>query len=182
MSEILRRRRDELRGKIESFDGNDDVQVGDGTENIEARQREVKHLVKTIATLSAKLEGESAFRFLADLVADSALLLLSSSEIDTEVETLHNQITHLERDRERKDTEQVEDGRNIERQQKKVERYLTKRQLLTQRKDECNKNIRDLGVLPEEAFIETNAPSAKVRSHITRDRSLTHSVPFRSYQ
>ncbi len=42
--------------------------------------------------------------------------------------------------------------RGISKQQKNTERYLTKRQLLLNRKDECNRNIRDLGVLPEEAF------------------------------
>ena len=48
--------------------------------------------------------------------------------------------------------QQAEDVRGISKQQKNTERYLTKRQLLLNRKDECNRNIRDLGVLPEEAF------------------------------
>jgi len=33
-----------------------------------------------------------------------------------------------------------------------TERYIAKRQMLMTRKDECNRNIRDLGILPEEAF------------------------------
>lgn len=49
-------------------------------------------------------------------------------------------------------TQQVEDSRGISRQQKNTERYLSKKQVLLSRKEECNKNIRDLGVLPEEAF------------------------------
>ena len=49
-------------------------------------------------------------------------------------------------------TSQQEDSRGIARQQKNAERYITKRQLLTGKKEEANKNIRDLGVLPEEAF------------------------------
>lgn len=48
--------------------------------------------------------------------------------------------------------QQAEDGRGISRQQKNAERYLTKRQVLVSKKDEASKNIRDLGVLPEEAF------------------------------
>lgn len=40
----------------------------------------------------------------------------------------------------------------MSKQQKTTERYLAKRQMLMTRKDECNRNIRDLGVLPEEAF------------------------------
>lgn len=37
-------------------------------------------------------------------------------------------------------------------QQKNDEKYHTKKTLLTNRKDDVNRNIRDLGVLPEEAF------------------------------
>ena len=48
--------------------------------------------------------------------------------------------------------EQLENTRAIVRAQKNAERYLTKRQTLQSRKDECSNAIRDLGVLPEEAF------------------------------
>lgn len=88
----------------------------------------------------------------------------------------------LEKEKERKDGQQNEDMRNIEKQQKSVERYLKKRQQLSERKDECNKNIRDLGVLPEEAFVETTASMEKVRlfafialvSSLTETRSYSN--------
>jgi structural maintenance of chromosome 3 (chondroitin sulfate proteoglycan 6) len=48
--------------------------------------------------------------------------------------------------------QQAEDGRSMAKQQKSTERYLAKKNLLANKKDECNRNIRDLGVLPEEAF------------------------------
>ena len=48
--------------------------------------------------------------------------------------------------------QQSEDSSSISKQQKNTERYMAKRNLLLGRKDECNRNIRDLGVLPEEAF------------------------------
>jgi structural maintenance of chromosome 3 (chondroitin sulfate proteoglycan 6) len=48
--------------------------------------------------------------------------------------------------------QQTEDGRSMTKQQKNTERYLAKKNLLVNKKDECNRNIRDLGVLPEEAF------------------------------
>lgn len=85
-----------------------------------------------------------------------------SAEIETETEKLRADTLKLEKEREKKDTQQADDQRNIAKQQKNVERYLHKRQVLIQRKDECNRNIRDLGVLPEEAFAETNASSEKV--------------------
>ena len=43
-----------------------------------------------------------------------------------------------------------------------TERYLAKRQMLTARKDECSRNIRDLGVLPEEAFEKYTRDKVKV--------------------
>ena len=48
--------------------------------------------------------------------------------------------------------QQTEDSNSIAKQQKNTERYMAKRSLLVNKKDECNRNIRDLGVLPEEAF------------------------------
>lgn len=61
---------------------------------------------------------------------------------------------------------QAEDSRGISKYQKSTERYLAKRQLLITRKDECNKNIRDLGVLPEEAFEKyTNVKLERVRDY-----------------
>ena len=96
-------------------------------------------------------------------LADADKLSRSSSiEIDKESEKLTKESGELEKEREKRETQQADDQRNIARQQKSVERYLAKRQILMQRKDDCNKNIRDLGVLPEEAFIETTASSEKV--------------------
>lgn len=48
--------------------------------------------------------------------------------------------------------EQAEDTRNTSKQSKTVERYWAKKQLLLQRRDECNTHIRNLGVLPQEAY------------------------------
>jgi structural maintenance of chromosome 3 (chondroitin sulfate proteoglycan 6) len=69
---------------------------------------------------------------------ESERLNAELQEHRTSLETVQNQ--------------QVEDSRGIARQQKNTERYLAKKQMLMGRKDECNRNIRDLGVLPEEAF------------------------------
>lgn len=85
------------------------------------------------------------------------------AEIDQETETLNSQVRSLAKDREKMETQQADDGRSLAKQQKNVERYLIKKQVLMGRKDDCNKNIRDLGVLPEEAFVETNDPSEEVR-------------------
>lgn len=44
----------------------------------------------------------------------------------------------------------------IGREEKRLEENLLKRSLLQQKKEECNANIRDLGVLPDEAFEKYN--------------------------
>jgi structural maintenance of chromosome 3 (chondroitin sulfate proteoglycan 6) len=68
-----------------------------------------------------------------------------SEDLTTELQELRNSLEKVH-------NQQAEDSKGISRQQKTTERYLAKRQMLLTRKDECNRNIRDLGVLPEEAF------------------------------
>jgi structural maintenance of chromosome 3 (chondroitin sulfate proteoglycan 6) len=53
-------------------------------------------------------------------------------------------------------TEQIEENRSLEKQQRNLEKYIQKKALLLKRKEECMRNIRDLGVLPEEALKEDN--------------------------
>jgi structural maintenance of chromosome 3 (chondroitin sulfate proteoglycan 6) len=72
--------------------------------------------------------------------------------MEKEGEELTGQVQELRSALEKIHSQQTEDSRSISKQQKTTERYLAKRQMLTSRKDECNRNIRDLGVLPEEAF------------------------------
>lgn len=67
---------------------------------------------------------------------------------------------------EKAQNQQSEDSRSVTKLQKNTERYLAKKQMLVGRKEECNRNIRDLGVLPEEAFEKyTNEKLDRVRVH-----------------
>lgn len=74
------------------------------------------------------------------------------AELDEETAELNEQVESANEELERLQNVQAEDSRGISKHQKSTERYLAKRELLTSRRDACNKNIRDLGVLPEEAF------------------------------
>ncbi|GAA5841478.1 hypothetical protein JCM11251_007154 [Rhodosporidiobolus azoricus] len=144
LSDNLRRRREELSGKIEAINSgaattNTQQDVGEQAEDLDARRHELEKLERQIEALNQRLE-----------------------EIDTETEKLNSAVSDLEKEREKREAQQADDQRSITRQQKNVERYLAKRQVLLARKDECNKNIRDLGVLPEEAFAETTATSEKL--------------------
>lgn len=72
--------------------------------------------------------------------------------MEKESDRLSSRLQVLRTNLEEVQNQQADDSRGITRQQKNTERYLAKKQMLMNRKDECNRNIRDLGVLPEEAF------------------------------
>ena len=87
------------------------------------------------------------------------------TESETKVEELNAEITTVTQQLDETQNEQLENTRAIMRVQKNAERYLTKRQTLMNRKTECSNAIRDLGVLPEEAFSKyTDTRADKVRA------------------
>ncbi len=146
LNDNLRRRRDELRTRIEAIESRDEADgEQDEVDDIPARKRELSRLTDVIQSLTDKLE-----------------------QIAADTERLRGEIGEDTKERERKEGQQQEDGRSIAKQQKKVERYLSKRQVLIQRKEDCNKSIRDLGVLPADAFVETNTSSEKLLKKLHR--------------
>ncbi|RPD78154.1 structural maintenance of chromosome protein 3 [Lentinus tigrinus ALCF2SS1-7] len=128
LNEGLVRRREELRLKIEGLGASE---AGDASSEdaLDAKTRELKALNNSIDSLQKKIQ-----------------------ETEKEIEKTNHQLQEQRSELEKVQGQQAEDVRGISKQQKSTERYLTKRQLLLNRKDECNRNIRDLGVLPEEAF------------------------------
>jgi structural maintenance of chromosome 3 (chondroitin sulfate proteoglycan 6) len=77
---------------------------------------------------------------------------LSFLDLDKDLDKLMSKLQDLRASLENVQGEQTDDSRSISKQQKATERYLAKKAMLHTRKDECNRSIRDLGVLPEEAF------------------------------
>ncbi|KIR29832.1 chromosome associated protein [Cryptococcus deuterogattii 99/473] len=148
LSENLRRKKQELRDKLdrlESEAGNGELQSGE----VELRRSELRNLVRDIEQLEDKV-----------------------SESEGRLDELNSEISKISENLERVQTQQMENTRAIMRVQKNAERYLTKRQTLINRKDECNNAIRDLGVLPEEAFSKyTDQRSDKIikRLHKVND-------------
>ncbi|GJJ08490.1 hypothetical protein Clacol_002708 [Clathrus columnatus] len=128
LRERLRRRRDGLRVKLESI-GESETGDDNDVEDLERRMRDLSHLDNLIQRATSKTQEMEK----------------SSEKVATELNERRAKLEEIL-------TQQVEDSRGISRQQKNTERYLSKKQVLLSRKEECNKNIRDLGVLPEEAF------------------------------
>lgn len=84
--------------------------------------------------------------------------------------TLNTTIAEVNSKLDEVQSEQLENTRAIMKVQKNAERYLTKRQTLTNRKQECDIAIRDLGVLPEEAFTKYAETQVDKVSSLFRSR------------
>ncbi|KAI0645362.1 structural maintenance of chromosome protein 3 [Trametes meyenii] len=128
LNEGLVRRREELRLKIETLGASEAGDSG-SEEALDAKSRELRALNNSIETLKRKIQ-----------------------DTEKDLERANQQLQEQRGELEKLQNQQSEDVRGISKQQKSTERYLAKRQMLLNRKDECNRNIRDLGVLPEEAF------------------------------
>lgn len=73
-------------------------------------------------------------------------------EIDDSIEQVSTQITALEQGNGERRKTQEDIAKSIERHQKRMEKSMQVKAVLSKRATECSRNIRDLGVLPEEAF------------------------------
>ncbi|QUC19308.1 uncharacterized protein UV8b_03549 [Ustilaginoidea virens] len=102
---------------------------GGAAGSMKEAQRELKAAQKGLQTVAGNLE-----------------------ETEGKIEQVSARIERLRA--EKADREQVQNdlSTRIEKQQKKMEKTLQRRALLTAQAAECARNIRDLGVLPEEAF------------------------------
>ncbi|CCJ29973.1 unnamed protein product [Pneumocystis jirovecii] len=122
LRENLYLRRDQL--KAQSFLNDDDMDV-----NLDEIQKDLSHVQNVIDAITKKYSD----------------LELSIDQLSTELHNKDQKKILLQ-------NQQNDEARDIEKHQKALERNMAKRALLLQNKEKCNKNIRDLGVLPEEAF------------------------------
>ncbi|KAJ3807263.1 RecF/RecN/SMC [Lentinula lateritia] len=126
LNERLLRRREEIQTRIDLLA---EPEASDTADDLEARLKELESLDHAITSWTTR-----------------------SQSMEKETDDISNKVQTLMKSLEEVQSQQSDDGRNITRQQKITERYLAKRQMLVGRKDECSRSIRDLGVLPEEAF------------------------------
>ncbi|MCJ1246104.1 Structural maintenance of chromosomes protein 3 [Trapelia coarctata] len=97
--------------------------------NLRTTQKDLKRVNKAMDTLSQKLR-----------------------EIEESIDSSNAQITELEQRHAETRRQQEEIAKGIERQQKRMEKSIQKKALLTKQAAEVSSRIRDLGVLPQEAF------------------------------
>ncbi|RHZ71226.1 hypothetical protein Glove_261g74 [Diversispora epigaea] len=144
------------------LEGRKNVLENELNANLRRRREELLIHIESLATNDdyeqmrrTKIELERIIKKMTD----------REQEIETELQDFANALNQRNSDSERLKTEQIERQQKLERQQKNVDKFLSKRKLLLQKKEECNKNIRELGALPEEAFekIKNTDPTTLLR-------------------
>ena len=95
--------------------------------------------------------------------AQSALRQAEASlqETEAEIDGLTSRLDNLATEKSEREQVQNDISTKIERQEKKMEKTLQRKSLLTAQAAECAKSIRDLGVLPDEAFDKYENMEAK---------------------
>ncbi|KAK2624652.1 hypothetical protein QTJ16_005845 [Diplocarpon rosae] len=122
--------RENLRRKLDQLNSQEiDATVEGGSGNLKEAERELKRVQKTAETIESRLQ-----------------------ETETQIEDAENNISSLVKEKAQIVEQQFETAKAIEKAQKKMEKSVAKKALLTSSAAECAKNIRDLGVLPDEAF------------------------------
>ncbi|KAF9201350.1 Structural maintenance of chromosomes protein 3 [Haplosporangium sp. Z 27] len=133
----LRPRLDELKDKIE----NGTILSDDG---LEKRRQDLAAILRSVQEITTRIQ-----------------------EIDNELEEVGKNVADKETNFERFQTEQQEESRQFRKLQKDAEKYVSRRNLLLGKKEDCTKSIRELGVLPEEAFEKyKNTASEKLLKQI----------------
>lgn len=82
----------------------------------------------------------------------TALVESQLQDNDKQLDSTEAKIANQEQERGQKEEELQEIAKEIAKQQKRIDRNIQKKALLTTRGAECAKNIRDLGIVPDDAF------------------------------
>ena len=135
--------RENLRLKLDQLNGQEiDTAAGSNSGNLKESQRELKRVIKASEAVETKLQDNEA-----------------------QIEEAEAKVSNLEKTKSYREDQQQEIAKAIEKHQKKMEKNVQKKAILTSSAAECAKNIRDLGVLPEEAFERFANTESKAVSH-----------------
>ncbi|KAH2395253.1 hypothetical protein KXV62_007822 [Aspergillus fumigatus] len=122
--------RENLNPRLDQLVSRDtDMGDDDGQGNLKETEREMKRLRKSLENLSQRLQN-----------------------VDESIEKANAQANELEKQKAEIRLEVEELARSIEKHQRRMEKNMQKKAALTKQAAECAANIRDLGVLPDEAF------------------------------
>lgn len=138
--------RENLRLRLDQLNSQEfDLATGSGSGNLKESQRELKRITKASSAVEAKLK-----------------------ENEKQLEEAESNINNLEQERNRQEDEQNKVAALIEKHQKRMEKSIARKAILTTSAADCAKNIRDLGVLPDEAFEKYKDYDPKSVSKLSR--------------
>ncbi|KAL2794957.1 RecF/RecN/SMC [Aspergillus keveii] len=122
--------RENLNPRLDQLVGQDaDLADNDGQGNLKETQREQKRLTKALDKVGQKL-----------------------AQVDESIEQANARVAELSQQNAESRRELEELAKSIEKHQRRMEKSMQKKAALTKQAAECAANIRDLGVLPDEAF------------------------------
>lgn len=122
--------RENLNPLLDQLVGQDQDLGEDATQgNLKESQRELKRLSKALENINERLR-----------------------QVEESVEQANNQVSQLEQRKAETRRKLEELAKSIEKHQRRMEKSMQKKAALTKQAAECSANIRDLGVLPDEAF------------------------------
>ncbi|KAL4961975.1 chromosome segregation protein SMC [Aspergillus stella-maris] len=122
--------RENLNPRLDQLLGQDaDMADEEGQGNIKETQREQKRLSKALEKVAQRL-----------------------SQVDESIEQANAKVSELSQRNAETRRELEELAKSIEKHQRRMEKSMQKKAALTKQAVECANNIRDLGVLPDEAF------------------------------
>jgi structural maintenance of chromosome 3 (chondroitin sulfate proteoglycan 6) len=134
--------RENLRLKLDELNSQQiDLVTGGSSGNLKESQRELKRVTKAFNAIETKLQ-----------------------ENERQLEEAETNITNLEQEKSAKEEEQQQIAILIEKHQKRMEKNIARKAILTTSAADCAKNIRDLGVLPDEAFEKYTDTDPKIVS------------------
>ena len=117
-----------------------DTDSAGGSPKLEERQSELKKITESVEVVEKKLR-----------------------DVEQNIEAVNAELNEMKESRSAKHREQEEVAKAIEKSQKRSEKGIAKRSILAEKAAEANRNIRDLGALPEEAFTKyAKMPSDQV--------------------
>ncbi|KOC13404.1 chromosome segregation protein [Aspergillus flavus AF70] len=122
--------RENLNPRLDQLVGQDIDMADDGSQgNLKETQREMKRLSKALEKLGQRLQ-----------------------QVDESIEQANARMAELGQRNAETRRELDELAKSIEKHQRRMEKSMQKKAALTKQSAECAANIRDLGVLPDEAF------------------------------
>ncbi|RAQ47432.1 chromosome segregation protein SudA [Aspergillus flavus] len=122
--------RENLNPRLDQLVGQDIDMADDGSQgNLKETQREMKRLSKALEKLGQRLQ-----------------------QVDDSIEQANARMAELGQRNAETRRELDELAKSIEKHQRRMEKSMQKKAALTKQAAECAANIRDLGVLPDEAF------------------------------